>query len=110
MEVNIKKEEKALIVSVTGRMDAVSAPEFEKKLGDWMDEGETNFIIDFGRLDYISSSGLRSILSTSKKLKEKDGQILLSSLKDSVKEVFDISGFSSIIPIYESVEAALAQT
>ena len=110
MEVNIKKEEKALIVSVTGRMDAVSAPEFEKKLGDWMDEGETNFIIDFGGLDYISSSGLRSILSTSKKLKEKDGQILLSSLKDSVKEVFDISGFSSIIPIYESVEAALAQT
>ena len=110
MEVNIKKEEKALIVSVTGRMDAVSAPEFEKKLGDWMDEGETNFIIDFDGLDYISSSGLRSILSTSKKLKEKDGQILLSSLKNSVKEVFDISGFSSIIPIYESVEAALAQT
>jgi len=109
MEISVKKEGKALVVSVAGRMDAVSAPEFERKLGDRINEGEVNFIIDLSELDYISSAGLRSMLVTAKKLKAKDGQILLAALKDTVKEVFEISGFSSIIPIYESVETALAQ-
>ena len=103
------REKNAVIITVKGRMDAVSAPDFEKKLGDWIDEGEKNFIIDLGELDYISSAGLRSILATAKKLKAVNGQLFLSTLKDVVKEVFDISGFSSIIPIYESVEAALEQ-
>ena len=103
------REKNAVIITVKGRMDAVSAPDFEKKLGDWIDEGEKNFIVDLGELDYISSAGLRSILATAKKLKAVNGQLLLSALKDVVKEVFDISGFSSIIPIHETVEAALEQ-
>ena len=109
MKIDVKKEEKASVVSVDGRMDGVSAPEFEKKLGDLIAGGETRFIIDFEALDYISSAGLRSILVIAKKLKAQNGQILLCALKDAVKEVFEISGFSSIIPIHESVEAAIAQ-
>ena len=107
--ITTRKEKNALIVSVKGKMDTVSAPEFEKKLAEWIEEGENNFVIDLAELDYISSSGLRCILATAKKLKAKDGQIFLSSLQDVVKEVFDISGFSTIIPISESVEAALEQ-
>lgn len=109
MEIITRKEKNTVVVSVKGRMDAVSSPEFEKGLEELMAEGEKVFIIDLGELDYISSAGLRSILATAKKLKPNEGQILLSSLKDVVKEVFDISGFSSIIPIHESVESALAQ-
>ena len=74
-----------------------------------MDQGEKVVIVDFAGLDYISSAGLRSILSASKKLKGKEGSILLASLKDIVKEVFEISGFSTILPIYESVEIALSK-
>ncbi len=103
------KKGNAKIISVRGRMDAVSAPDFEKRLGDWMDEGETHFVVDLGELDYISSAGLRSFLVAAKKLKAKDGQILLAALQETVKEVFEISGFSSIIPIYDSVDAALSQ-
>jgi len=103
------KEKNAFKISVKGRMDAVSAPDFESKLGYWMDNGEINFIVDLSELDYISSAGLRSILMIAKKLKARDGKILLSALQDTVKEVFEISGFSSIIPIYDSVESALAQ-
>lgn len=104
------KQENTVVVAIKGRMDAVSAPEFEKRLGDWIDGGENSFIIDLCDLDYISSAGLRSILATAKKLKTKDGQILLAALKEVVKEVFEISGFTSIIPIYDSVEEALSQT
>ena len=105
--INHGKKKNAVKVSVDGRMDAVSAPEFETKLEAWIDEGDNVFIIDLSELDYISSAGLRSILATAKKLKAKKGDILLAALQDAVKEVFEISGFSSIIPIYDSMEAAL---
>lgn len=109
MNMDAEKMEKAIIVTVSGRMDALSAPEFEKKVGGWMDEGETNFIIDLAMLDYISSAGLRSMLILTKELKAKDGQLLLVALTDTVQEVFEISGFSSIIPICKSVESAIKQ-
>jgi len=108
MELSVKNEDKGTLVSVTGRMDAVSSPEFEKELARLIDEGNINFVVDLAGLDYISSSGLRSILVTAKKLKGKNGQILLASLQAVVKEVFEISGFSAIIPIHESVEEAMA--
>ena len=107
MEIETRKQENATVVSVTGKMDAVSSPELEKELSQLMAEGEKGFVIDLGELDYISSAGLRVILAAAKRLKEKEGKILLASLQDMVREVFEISGFSAIIPIYESVESAL---
>jgi len=103
------KNKNALIVSVKGRMDVLSAPEFEKKIGEWIEEGEINFVIDFSGLVFISSAGLRSLLITAKKLEAKKGWIALTSPKDVVKKIFEISGFHSLIPTYESVEAALEQ-
>lgn len=107
MEIETRKQEKATVVSVTGKMDAVSSPALEKELSQLMAQGEKDFVIDLGELDYISSAGLRVILATAKRLKGKEGKILLASLQDMVKEVFEISGFSAIIPIYESLESAL---
>jgi len=111
MEVeNTGKEKDRFIITVKGRVDAVTAPEFEKRLEEWIDEGETRLIVDLGGLEYISSAGLRSILTIAKKMKTKQGQIVLCGLRDTVKEVFDISGFSTIIPLCESVDAAIGKT
>ena len=107
--IRIKKEKDCLIVSVEGRMDAVSTPEFEQTLGGWIDEGDIRFIVDLAGLDYISSAGLRGILTSVKRLKAEGGQIVLTSLHGTVKEVFEISGFSTIIPIFESVDDALQE-
>ncbi len=108
MELKTRKEKNATVVSIKGRMDSISSPEFEKELSELMAEGQINLIIDFGELDYISSAGLRSILAAAKKLEKKEGKLLLSALKDMVKEVFEITGFTAIFPVYESVESALA--
>ena len=109
MEIKTKKVKNATVVSVKGRMDAISSSEVEKELSELMAKGEKDFVIDFAELDYISSAGLRVILATTKKLKEKEGKLLLSTLRDIVDDAFRISGFNTIIPIYESVESALAQ-
>lgn len=108
MELKTRKEKNATVVSIKGRMDSISSPEFEKEVSELMAEGQINLIVDFGELDYISSAGLRSILAVAKKLENKEGKLLLSALKDMVKEVFEITGFTAIIPVYESVESALA--
>ena len=109
MDISGEKVEKGVVVSVTGRMDAVTSPDFEKEVDRWIESGEILFVVDLKGLDYISSSGLRSVLSIAKKLKARKGRIFLASLKDVVREVFEISGFSTIIPIYESLETALSE-
>ena len=107
MEVEGIKKNGVLVVKVTGRMDAVTAPDFEKKCIKWIDEGEKVFILDFKGLEYISSAGLRSILAAGKKLKAQNGKLLFCNMNGMVKGVFDISGFASIFPIFDTLEQAL---
>ena len=109
MKIETRKDDRALIVSIEGRMDAVSAPDFEKKCDEWLSQGESVFILNLGGLEYISSAGLRSLLVLGKKLSARKGRVIIASVKDVVKEVFQISGFGSIFAIVESVEAALKQ-
>jgi anti-anti-sigma factor len=109
MEIQTRKEGNAWVVSVKGRMDAVTAPEFEKNLSDLISGGENGLILNLAGLEYISSAGLRSILVTAKKLKGKQGKLVFTGLQGPVEEVFKISGFHSILKIVDSEEAALKE-
>jgi anti-anti-sigma factor len=109
MEIRDMKEKDTIVVNVKGRIDAVTAPEFEKRLADLMAAGEKMFLLNFSELEYISSAGLRSILVTAKQLKAKEGKLIFAGLQSSVKDVFKISGFGSLFNIYDSEAEALAQ-
>lgn len=108
MKLAAHKEKNALVVSAEGRIDAITAPQFENSLFNFISRGENIFIINFAHLEYISSAGVRSIFVTAKKLKEKKGEMLFVGLQDPVKEVFKISGFNSIFRIFSTEEEALA--
>ncbi len=105
--VNTGKENGWAVITVKGRMDAVTAPGFEQSMLQWIDEGETRIVVDLAGLEYISSAGLRSILTVAKRMKGKQGKIVVCALGPTVKEVFEISGFNTIIPISDSVAAAV---
>jgi anti-anti-sigma factor len=107
VQIQVKKDHNVLIVSVEGRMDTVSAPEFQKRMEELLDQGETGLLMDFGRLEYVSSAGLRSILVAAKKAKSLGGCVSCCSLQDMVRKVFDISGFTSMLPVFDSLEDAL---
>ena len=102
-----KKDNGRVVVSVAGRMDAVSAPDFDRRCEEWLTEGLNLFVVDFSNLEYISSAGLRSLLVLAKKLSARKGQVVIAALKDVVKEVFTISGFGGIFTLADTVEAAL---
>jgi anti-anti-sigma factor len=108
MEINTRKENNVRIVRLKGRMDAVTAPEFDRQFNAWLSDGEKAFIINFSALDYISSAGLRSILSVSKQLKADGGRTLFTGLTGPVKEVFELSGFYAIFEMCDSEETAIA--
>lgn len=103
------KQGASAVLKLKGRMDAVTAPEFEKECTARMDQGERSFIVDLGGVDYISSAGLRSILSAAKKLKALQGKICFCGLKGMVQEVFSVSGFSSMFPVHATLEDALSK-
>jgi stage II sporulation protein AA (anti-sigma F factor antagonist) len=108
MEIQTKKEANATVLKVAGRLDAVTAPEYEKRVHELIDGGDIRFVVDFDDLDYISSAGLRGLLVTAKLLKAKGGQVRFANVKGTVKEVFDISGFGTIFQMDDSVAASLA--
>lgn len=103
-------EEKRGVLStfkLQGRLDSNTSQVFEKRIFDAMADGTKNVVIDFKNLDYISSAGLRVILKATKALKREDGKILLCAMQDYVKEVFEIAGFDSFLPIVPTLDDAL---
>ena len=107
MEMVITEASGGTVFSLTGRMDALSAPEVEAKLNPWLEENKRVLVLDLAGLDYISSAGLRILLSAAKRMKARAGVLFLARLQNGVRQVFEISGFSAILPIYDTVEAAL---
>jgi anti-anti-sigma factor len=109
MEMITRKEGGAVVVSVKGRIDAVTAPDFEKGMLALIAGGDCRQVLNFGGLEYISSAGLRSILSTAKQLKAQNGKLLFADLRGPVKDVFKISGFGSLFKIYDTEDDALRE-
>ncbi len=109
MDIQTSKQGQAAVVKPHGRMDAATAPLFEQACDKLIREGEKAMVLDLSALEYISSAGLRTILSVGKKIKSASGKLALCSLTGMVKEVFDISGFTTMFAVSDTVEQAVKQ-
>jgi len=89
------------------RVDSSTAKAFEAKLLTVVNAGAPKILIDLGRLDYISSAGLRVVL-VGAKMTRGTRKFALCSMKPHIREVFDVSGFAKILSIYPDRTAALA--
>lgn len=97
MTIEIKKNEKEITIEVGGRLDTITAPVLEKTVDDNID-GIESLILDFKGLEYISSAGLRVLLGTQKKMKNR-GSMKLTSVCQEVMEVLEMTGFADILVI-----------
>lgn len=97
MEINLKSENDSLTVVLDGRLDTITAPQLETALQGKL-EGITNLVFDFEKLAYISSAGLRVLLS-SQKVMNKQGSMVIKNACQEVKDVFDVTGFCDILTI-----------
>ncbi len=106
IEIGEERQDGVLVLVPVGRLDSANVNAFETSVMQRIGDGDRRLIVDFGRLEFISSSGLRVLLLAAKALKG-EGTLVLCSMKPHVEDVFRISGFDRFIPVKKSRAAAL---
>jgi len=109
MEVKIREINDVQVVDLIGNLDTGTSPEAETEISKLLDEGVKKIIINLEKTDYLSSSGLRVFLGTAKKLTATGGAVKLCCPNDVVKEILEISGFTTILDVRASEEEALKE-
>ena len=97
MNIEIKKNTAETTIEIAGRLDTTTAPDFNKNITEDIADTD-NLVLDFKKLEYISSAGLRVLLYAQKKM-QKLGTLKLINVCDDVMEVFEMTGFSDILTI-----------
>lgn len=99
MEAKILERENEIVVAIEGRVDTLSAPELEEVVSPIWETGAITLVFDCEQMEYISSSGLRVVLTAHKRVAANGGKFILRNLQPAVRSVIDMTGFSRIIVI-----------
>ena len=107
MDITTRARNDVTVVAVAGNLDSNTAPRAQQALDGILASGAQKLVVDFSALDYISSAGLRVLLGTAKRLSGAGGALHLFGLNETVREVFVISGFSTILAVFATEADAL---
>ncbi len=108
MEIATQEYKRVAVVSVTGRVDSSTAPELDSQLTQLVDGGKNHIVLDLKDVEYMSSAGLRAMVSTLKKVKRVNGDLRLANPSARVEEVLRLAGLTSIFSIHPTQEEAVA--
>jgi anti-anti-sigma factor len=107
LSISSEKKADTLVITLDGRIDANCAKDLENQCLEWIEKGEKQMVMDFTQVNFISSAGLRVILLVAKRLEPLGGRVKLAGLNTTLKDVFEISGFSKLFVIVPTVQDAL---
>jgi stage II sporulation protein AA (anti-sigma F factor antagonist) len=108
MKIEERREGKTVVLSIEGRLDHAGGQIFDAYVSRLIDAGERSLVVDFQGVDFLASMGLRALIKPYQALAQKGGRIAVANLSDSVRAVFRLAGIEKALPIYDSVEAAVA--
>lgn len=108
MQISITQHEHATIVAVTGSIDALTADALVLALNDELLAGRTRLVADFANVEYTSSAGLRVLLTALKESRQRGGDLRLAAIRPNVRQVLELSGFTSILKCFAVVDEAVA--
>ena len=106
MEITSRLSAGVALVSVVGRVDSVTARDWEFGLVAAVGEGGGQVVIDCGELSYMGSAGLRGLLVAGKKANADGGQIVLCRVSDRIREILEVSGFVRFLKLFDTVDEA----
>ena len=107
MHITTRTHGEVTVVALAGNLDSNTSPQAQQALEGILEGGGRKLVVDFTALDYISSAGLRVLLGAAKRLSAAGGALRLFGLNETVREVFDISGFSTILAVFPTEAEAL---
>ncbi len=108
MEVEVARTDTALVVAVAGRVDAYTAPELETSIQTALGDSDA-LVVDLTATDYVSSAGLRVLITLAKRARAGELRMCLCGLQEPVREVFDIAGFTVLFDLAATRDEALAR-
>jgi anti-sigma B factor antagonist len=108
MKTETQQDSGSTTVTVTGSVDALTAPELSKILGDQVAEGHVNLIVNLVGVEFMSSAGLRTLLGAVKDARSHGGDLRIASANPGVDKVLKMSGFHNIAKVYPSQAEAAA--
>ena len=107
MEITETKHASATVLALAGRLDGLASPALEKQVDAVFASGAKVLVLDLSNLAYVSSAGLRVFLTAAKKFKSAGGRATFATLPASIREVFELSGFLSVLDVRADVASAL---
>ena len=107
MEISSDTTAGAAVVRLEGNLDTNTSTEAQSYLDNLIDDGAGKIVVSLEKVDFVSSAGLRVLLATAKRLTGTGGSIRICGLNETVTEVFEISGFSTILSVFPSESDAL---
>jgi len=108
MNIVEKKQGSVTVSQLTGRLDAGSAPSVDAGLGAVVAGGCRQMVVDLSDVEYVSSAGLRALLTAAKKMQQAEGRLVLAAASPQVHAVLEVAGFAAIIPVFDTVSQACA--
>ncbi len=108
MELSAREINDVKVIDVEGDLDTNTAPDVEVYLNELVGSGAKKVLINLQNLEYTSSAGLRVLLSTAKQLHGVEGELRVCCLNETVEEIFDISGFSTILKVSKTEAESLS--
>jgi len=108
MNIEVNDIDGTQVVSIDGKIDSNSAPLLDAQLNELLSQSQAKILTDFELTTFISSAGLRVLLSAAKKAKSQGGELTVCSMNPTVSEIFAISGFATILRVFSNREEALA--
>ncbi len=103
-----EEQDGKLIFRLNGRLDATTSANLEAKLNEQIEAGHKHILLDFGSIDYLSSAGMRLLLSATKRLNGTEGKLALCSIGDDVMEIIKVAGFERILSIFATEQEAIS--
>lgn len=107
IDINVSDQNAITLVEVSGRVDSMTANQFGEALTTQLDADKSRIVLDLSSVDYMSSAGLREIVSALKKAKKAQGDVRLANPSSRVREVLEMAGLDTIFRIFPTQEAAI---
>jgi anti-anti-sigma factor len=108
MEIKEEKRGEVKVIGLRGRLDATTSPSVEQRLLAMVAQGEVRIAFDLSGLSYISSMGLRVLMVVAKQVQNSGGRLALATLNDTVREIFNLAGFTHVFSVFQTVDEAAA--
>lgn len=109
IDIKEEKNQDVLVIRIKGRLDAMTSAEAERRVLNVIEHGDKKLLLDFLNVEYISSAGMRMLLTVAKKLKNLSGKLVLCSVNTRVMDVLKMSGFDHVIDLQNDELEALTK-